>query len=373
MGLGLYVHIPFCVRKCLYCDFNSYPSKEYLIDDYIDAVLKEAGGYKEADIDTLFIGGGTPTVLSPGQFARLACGLADIFTLKNGIEFTSEANPGTLDKEKIAGLLKSSVNRLSIGAQSMDNRLLKKLGRIHNTVEFMADYEESRRAGFNNINVDLMFGLPDQTLSDWLSTVNDIAEKNPEHISCYGLAVEDGTPFKKMLDAGKLGLPNEDTEREMYWKAADILQSKGYVHYEISNFAKKGYECKHNLIYWKDASYIGLGAGAHSYYKGYRYANETIPEKYIDAVKNGDSAVTEREYIDKKNEMEEYFFTGFRLIEGIDINDFKKRFGHSLFDLYGKSVNKLLSLGLINVADNKMYLTNKGIDLSNQVFMEFMN
>jgi oxygen-independent coproporphyrinogen-3 oxidase len=347
------------------------------IESYISYLKKELSIYKKRfsnyKLHTIFIGGGTPSAIHERYIIDILDYIYKNYDVSDLKEITIELNPGTITKAKCEAYKAIGINRVSVGVQSLNDKMLQMLGRIHNCNDIRNTLYLLRKAGFDNINVDLMFGLPDQTLSDWLSTVNDIAEKNPEHISCYGLAVEDGTPFKKMLDAGKLCLPDEDTERKMYWKAADILQSKGYVHYEISNFAKKGYECKHNLIYWKDASYIGLGAGAHSYYKGYRYANETIPEKYIDAVKNGDSAVTEREYIDKKNEMEEYFFTGFRLIEGIDINDFKKRFGHSLFDLYGKSVNKLLSLGLINVADNKMYLTNKGIDLSNQVFMEFMD
>ncbi len=373
MGLGLYVHIPFCARKCLYCDFNSYQSKEYLIDGYIGAVLKEAYGYRNADIDTVFMGGGTPTLMSAGQISRLLSGLADTFDLKKGIEFTAEANPGTLDEEKLSMLLHSGVNRLSIGAQSMDDRLLKKLGRIHSSGVFTETFEEARHAGFDNINVDLMFALPDQTYGDWVDTVNKIVVQKPEHVSCYGLTIEDNTPYRKMYERGELRLPDEDTEREMYWNAVSILESNGYAHYEISNFAKKGRECRHNLIYWRDDSYIGLGAGAHSYYKGYRYANEQVPERYIDAVCKGDSPVVQREYIDRRNEMEEYFFMGLRLMKGIGIDDFEHRFGESPYNLYGKSMDRLLKLGLVNIADNRMYLTEKGVDLSNQVFMEFMD
>lgn len=373
MGLGLYVHVPFCIRKCLYCDFNSYQSKEYLIDEYLNAVLTEANVYKDVDIETVFIGGGTPTVLNPDQLSTLICGLKAIFKLRDGIEYTVEANPGTLNREKLRLLKLLGVNRLSIGAQSMDDKLLRRLGRIHRASEFLENYEEARLIGFDNINVDLMFGLPGQALGDWTDTVKKIMSLNPEHISCYGLTIEEGTPYQKMYDNGRLRLPDEDTEREMYWEAVRILESCGYIHYEISNFAKKGFECRHNLIYWNDNRYIGLGAGAHSYYRGCRYANEPDPVKYINAINRSNSAVVQKEYIDRKNEIEEYFFMGLRLMEGVKISDFNYRFGQSPYNIYEKSIEKLTKLKLLEVKGDRMYLTERGIDLSNQVFMEFMN
>ncbi|MDI6601691.1 MAG: radical SAM family heme chaperone HemW [Thermoanaerobacteraceae bacterium] len=375
MGPGLYVHIPFCKRKCLYCDFNSYPSKEYLIDNYIDAVLKEAVYYngEVRNITTVFIGGGTPTVLSPGQLSRLINGIVYTFEIRDNVEITIEANPGTLDKEKLSVLRQAGVNRLSLGVQSMDDRLLKKLGRIHSVQDFVENFEEARYLGFDNINVDLMFGLPGQAMEDWTDTINKILTLNPEHISCYGLMIEEDTPYYKLYKKGELLLPDDDTEREMYWKAVKMLESHGYIHYEISNFAKRDYECRHNLKYWKDKQYIGLGAGAHSYYKGYRYANELFPEKYIEAIDSGNRAFVQKEYIDKKSEMEEYVFMGLRLMEGIKIEDFENRFGVSPYNIYGESIDKLIKLGLIELQEDMIYLTERGIDLSNQVFMEFMD
>ncbi|WP_203227630.1 radical SAM family heme chaperone HemW [Calorimonas adulescens] len=375
MGPGLYVHIPFCKRKCLYCDFNSYQSKEYLIDDYIDAVLKEADLYpnENGNIETVFIGGGTPTVLSSKQLLKLIGGLRDKFGIRDNVEFTVEANPGTVDRDKLSLLRDLGVNRLSFGVQSMDDRLLKILGRIHDVCDFMENFNEAKKLGFDNINVDLMFGIPGQALYGWIKTLEEVVSLQPEHISCYGLMIEEGTPYYKMYKDNRLSLPDEDTEREMYWKAVQMLESNGYLHYEISNFAKKGYECRHNIIYWCDKPYIGLGAGAHTYYKDYRFANELIPEKYIEFIRNNDNAFTQREYIDKRNEMAEFMFMGLRLINGIKLKEFEDRFGVSLYNAYDNRIAKLLKFGLIELQDDRVYLTKKGIDLSNQVFMEFMN
>lgn len=364
--LGIYIHIPFCKQKCYYCDFVSYTNSTNYVEQYVEAVKNELKTYdlSQYEITTIYIGGGTPSYIEPKYISEI------INTINShDTEITIEVNPGTITKQKLETYKKCGINRLSIGLQTTNNKLLKQIGRIHTYKEFLETYNLARDVGFENINIDLIIGIPNQTMEDVALELEQILKLNPEHISVYSLIVEEGTPIEKMIENGELKLPSENVEREMYWKVKSVLEEHGYVHYEISNFAKPGKESKHNCNCWRQKEYIGLGVAAHSYLNKKRYANTTNLSKYID-----DSTLC-REILEvqqKEDEQKEYMLLGLRMIEGVSIALFKKKFGQDPNKLFSKEIEKLTNEGLIETIDDKIRLTNKGLDLANLVWEEFV-
>lgn len=378
--LGIYIHIPFCMQKCLYCDFVSYINKSECVKEYINCMIKEIQSYdfKKYNISTIYIGGGTPSFIE-SDYIREIINVIQNKLEKNDtrwedIEITIEANPGTITLEKLNDYKTAGINRISLGLQATQDRLLKQIGRIHNYKDFLEAYELLKRVGFNNINVDLMIGLPNQSIKNLKESLEKIIKLNPNHISVYSLIIEDGTPISKLLDEEKIKLPDEEIERQMYWYVKNKLELNGYNHYEISNFSKKGKESKHNLNCWKQKQYIGIGAAAHSYFKDIRYSNTNNIEEYIKNIKENNieknRKIEEKQTIeDKKNE---FMMLGFRMIEGVNIADFKAKFVDNPLYVYREKIKKLTDEGLIEVDLNNIKLTNKGLDLANVVFEEFI-
>lgn len=366
---SLYVHIPFCIRKCSYCDFNSYSySNNSIQDRYIDGLVKEIDKININSFETVFVGGGTPTILSLENLNRLLKALARL----KPREYTFESNPGTINEANLKLMKAYGVNRLSIGLQAWQDSLLNKLGRIHNIKDFLEGYELARKLGFNNINVDLMFGIPHQKMKDWTQTIENIIGINPEHISCYSLIIEEGTPFKKLYEENRLKLPNEDTERDMYHYAIERLKKAGYIQYEISNFSRKGFECLHNITYWKMNEYLGVGAGAHSFIHNKRFYNIKNPEQYINGVYDDNNNIDECIEETLSDLMSEFMFLGLRMLEGISKEDFRMRYCQDIKEIYGKEIISLKEMRLLNEDNSNIWLTPKGIDFSNQVFVEFL-
>lgn len=370
--IGLYVHIPFCKQKCFYCDFPSYAGKEKIMDDYIDALIKEINqkctNYK---IRTLFIGGGTPSYLNLKNLEKL---LKCLYSLnyENDAEKTIECNPGTTNREKFKIMKSYGINRLSFGVQSTKDNLLKNLGRIHTYTEFLKNYNMARDNGFLNINIDLMFGLPSQTLKDWKETLEDIVKIKPEHISSYGLIIEENTPFYKLHKEGSLKLPSEENERDMYNLSKSILEDNGYHQYEISNYSLEGKECEHNKIYWKCEEYIGIGVSSSSYIDNKRIINEGSIEKYIESVRmNKDVSKIENVNTVKDN-IEEFMFMNLRLIRGIDEREFERRFNEKIDFFYKEVINKNIKIGLLKRCNHSIYLTEEGVELSNLVMSDMI-
>lgn len=370
--ISLYIHIPFCKNKCMYCDFPSFAGKDNLRDRYVAALIKEIKMKAEQYIiKTVFIGGGTPTYLTLEEMDMLLSAI-DKLKFADDYEFTVECNPGTLTFEKLKLMKDRKVNRLSIGLQSTNNSLLKTIGRIHDYKTFEENYNLARKAGFDNINVDLMFGLPDQKISDWTETLEDIVKLNPEHISAYSLIIEEGTPFYNMYNNDRLNLPSEDDEREMYHSAKRILEQNGYHQYEISNFAKQGRECRHNEVYWMLDEYLGCGSAASSYVGGNRYKNEENIEKYISDIENGKTSVEEEIHNSLDDNMEEFMFMGLRMTRGVCEKTFEKRFGVKIDTIYKDVIDKHINEKLLVRENGRIYLTAKGIELSNYVMSDFI-
>lgn len=365
--VSLYIHIPFCVRKCLYCDFLSYSGMNNIMIDYAHALSKEILTLKKRNISTVFIGGGTPTYLPVEAWKIIGESLSEL-NIKKDAEFTVEGNPGTFNEAVLEYLKSIGVNRISIGLQSWQNRLLKKLGRIHNIDDFMDSYKMARKYGFKNINVDLMFAIPDQSYKDWMETLKNVIDISPEHISCYSLIIEKNTPYYEMNKKNMLNLADEETERSMYFDAVRLLSENGYNQYEISNFSKKGYECKHNLVYWELKDYIGCGLGAHSYDNSVRYKNTDDIKLYIK------SPFENREY--KKNSIkdniEEFMFLGLRKTNGISEKEFEEKFKRDVFDVYGDVIDKYKKSKLLIEKDGRIYLTLQGISVSNYILSDFI-
>lgn len=371
--VGLYIHIPFCKQKCWYCDFPSFPCKEYLMEEYIEALIKEINNRIDNNINikTIFIGGGTPTYLSSEQLLKLGKKITELNLNKN-IEFSVEANPGTLSEDKLKALKSIGVNRLSMGLQAVQDYHLKAIGRIHTFKEFKENFKMARKIGFDNINVDLMFGLPNQTLQEWIDTLNTICNLNPEHISAYGLILEEGTAFYKLYENDKLNIPDEEIERKMYKATLEVLNRNGYEQYEISNFSKKHRECTHNLIYWNLDEYIGVGSGSSSYLDNLRISNESNIEKYIESINDGKYGAQEQFENSIKDNMEEFMFMGLRKIKGISIENFQKKFNKNIYQVYGEIINKHKKLNLLEEKDGNIALTSKGIEISNFVMSDFI-
>lgn len=364
---SLYVHIPFCIKKCLYCDFNSYSNNNLLQDAYIDSLLKELSNIKQKRFETIFVGGGTPTILSFENTEKLLKKLVEFYPT----EFTFEANPGTLNKEKLSLIREYGVNRISIGLQAWQDNLLKKLGRVHTQKEFFESYSLARKLGFNNINIDIMFGIPNQSLLDWQETLYEVIKLKPEHISSYGLIIEEGTPFYNLYNDGKLCLAEEEEERDMYHLAIKELGKNGYEHYEISNFSLPNKECNHNITYWRLEDYLGVGAGAHSFIHNKRYSNFRSLEEYIKGIKEN-NIIDEISMETTEDLISEYMFLGLRMIKGISKEAFYEKFKLSVKDIYEKEISMLINKGLLIENDTNIHLSSLGIDFSNQVFVEFL-
>lgn len=378
--LGIYIHIPFCKSKCYYCDFISYPNKINLAKDYINAVRKEICqfDFSNYDVTTIYIGGGTPSYINENEIIEILeivkSKIKENKTKFKDIEITIEVNPGTVTLEKLKIYKKAGINRLSIGLQSTHDRLLQEIGRIHNYSEFLDTYKMAEAVGFNNINVDLMIALPNQTIKDIKESLEDIIKLNPNHISVYSLIIEEGTVIEKKLNQGKITLPEDEEERRMYWFVKDFLELNGYNHYEISNFAKSGCESKHNLNCWNQEEYIGFGISAHSYINNIRFGNQENLEQYIKNI-NEDKLqknIKVEEKQTKEDQEKEFMMLGFRKIEGVNIAKFKEKYIENPLFLYNKELERLANQGLIEVDLNYIRLTNKGLDLANMVFEEFI-
>lgn len=371
-GISLYIHIPFCKQKCMYCDFPSYGNKDELMEEYIQCLIEEINiKCKNFFIHSIFIGGGTPSYL-PNELMEKLLNSINKLNLRDNIEFTVECNPGTLTEEKLKIMKNFGVNRISLGLQAVQSTLLKSIGRIHDFKEFEESFSLARKTGFKNINIDIMFGLPNQTVEQWKETLKIVTSLEPEHISAYSLIIEEGTAFYEMYDSGKLRLPSEDEERKMYEVTLEVLKAKGYCQYEISNYAKKGKECKHNLVYWNSKEWIGIGSAAASFINGERLKNYSLIEDYINSVKNNNNTYEEIIKNTEKDNMEEFMFMGLRKIEGIEERDFESRFNKSIDEVYINVINEHISRGLLIRAGGRIYLSGKGIELSNLVMSDFL-
>lgn len=366
MMKGLYIHIPFCKRKCKYCDFVSYTGREAWIDKYIDALKKEAEQYEGEKIYTVFVGGGTPSLLSPVQINHVTKMCSDFFDLADACEFTMEVNPGTLDDAKMEAMLEGGVNRASVGVQSFNDGELRKIGRIHDASAAYNTICELNKMGFTNISLDLMTSLPGQTMESLSATLKTAVELPVKHISAYSLIIEDGTPLEREYSHGLLTLPDEKTDREMYHYTVDFLRRNGFLQYEISNFAKDGCECRHNVNYWQCGEYIGLGSAAHSHINGIRFCNTGDMEKYISGAPREETALSDEDKI------AEFMITGLRMNVGISAEEFKLRFDRDISAVFGAQLEKFLKLNLMKYEKGNYSLTPKGIDISNSILCEFV-
>ena len=371
--LGIYIHIPFCKRKCHYCDFISFSGKQELIEKYIDSLKKEINDYKinkeDYLVETIYFGGGTPSYIESKYIIDILKELKQKFTVSEDAEITIEINPGTVDEPKLQDYYNSGINRISFGLQSTKSELLKLVGRIHSYSDFIESYNKARKIGFKNMNIDLMIGLPVQTLEDVEKDLERITELKPEHISVYSLIVEEGTTIEQKINNKELYIPSEEIERKMYWKVKNTLEEKGYKQYEISNFAKTGFESKHNLSCWNQEEYIGFGLAAHSYIDNKRYSNGHNFERYFEWPEYGRVV---HEIQTKEEQMKEYMLLSLRKIEGVKISEFKNKFVDNPIYLYRESLNKLVVQELIEIDIDSIKLTDKGIDLANIVWEEFV-
>lgn len=409
--LELYIHIPFCVRKCNYCDFLSFPAGKEIVERYVraleeeirrtgeavygqngrpgetvygqngrpeEAVYGRAGGGKTEvrpgsapKISTVFVGGGTPSVLEPEQIWNLFSCLRESFLLEADAEISMEGNPGTLNREKLSVCREAGINRLSLGLQSADDGLLQTLGRIHTWEQFLYNYQDARQAGFRNINIDLMSSLPGQSLENYVKTLETVTALEPEHISSYSLILEEGTPFFASEEIRRQ-LPDENTDREMYEKTKEILHEKGYERYEISNYAKPGFACRHNLGYWDEVPYLGLGLGASSYYKNARFSNETDIRTYMENPFVPFLGRNDYECCDEKSRMEDYMIFGLRKMAGVSLSRFEKEFGTAAEEIYGGVIGRYVGMGFLVLEGDRLRLTDAGIDVSNRIFEDFL-
>ena len=367
----IYIHIPFCVKKCDYCDFLSGPSGPKEQAAYVQALLREIDAVKEGQgrsVSSIFIGGGTPSVLDERFIGEILNKIREKFQIQGDAEITIEVNPGTADNRKLLAYKEYGINRLSLGLQSPQDRELKILGRIHNYEQFLETYKEARNAGFDNINIDLMSAIPDQIYEDWVKNLRTVAELEPEHISAYSLIIEEGTPFA----ARKLNLPDEDTEYNMYEATAKILKEYGFEQYEISNYAKKGRECRHNVGYWTRQDYLGLGLGASSLYGKERFANTSDRNKYLQNSSSPEIIREKEPLLTREDEMAEFMFLGLRMTKGISKADFLKDFGCTIESVYGEVLKKYKSMELLLEQDGRIFLSRAGIHVSNSVMAEFL-
>lgn len=376
--IELYIHIPFCVSKCRYCDFLSFSSDDDTVRKYTDALIREISSKKNKEniTDTIFIGGGTPSLLDVKYIKEIFDSLYDDFNISDDAEITIEANPGTITKEKAKAYAELGINRISMGLQSADNEALKKLGRIHDFNQFLESYDILRNEGMSNINVDIMSGLPGQSVAKYEETLYKVCAVNPDHISAYSLIVEEGTPFYQMYNPvdglRRDELPDEDSEREQYYITRDILKDAGYFRYEISNYSKPGYECRHNTGYWRGVPYIGMGLGASSLWNGTRYNNTGDMSEYIRCSMKPDSIAENVQKLTDADRMEEFMFLGLRMTEGIQISEFYEKFGVTVNEVYGEVIKKYSDMKMLEINGENMKLTDKGVDVSNIIFADFI-
>ncbi len=361
---GIYIHIPFCRQKCNYCDFNSRVSTECERSRYIDALCAEIEEFDASEIDTIYFGGGTPTVLAPEELVRILKAVKKRFSLTDDCEISIECNPATMDKEGFSKLKKAGFNRLSIGMQSADDEQLKMLGRIHSFEDTKRCIFDAKNAGFNNISVDLMFGLPNQNKDSFIKSVNAAVELGVNHISCYALKIEEGTPFYNM----DLTLPDDDQSFEMYEECVNVLNEHGFKRYEISNFAKSGFESRHNKKYWLCHDFIGLGAGAYSCINGVRYSNIRDIGEYIDAK----DKISERTALSKEDMMSEFMFLGLRLSDGVSVTDFYDRFSTDVFEVFKEAIDKNLKRGTLIKEGDRIKIPEKYMYVSNSIMVDFV-
>ena len=375
--IGIYIHIPFCIQKCYYCDFISYTNKFDIINKYVESLKKEIklSNLKEKNIiKTIYIGGGTPSSINAKYIKEILEVIKEKFLVDSYAEITIEVNPGTVTKEKLEIYKEAGINRLSIGMQSNNDLILKKIGRIHNYKMFEESFLLAKNVGFQNINIDMMIGLPLQTQKD-IKEMIFIAEKlDPEHISIYSLILEEGTKLNELVEEKKASLPEEETERNMYWTLKQELEKRGYKHYEISNFAKAGYESKHNMDCWNQNEYLGFGIAAHSYYGSKRYSNIQNLEKYIQNIENNNIEKNRilQELQTENDKQKEYMMLGLRKIDGVIISKFKDKFNKNPIIVFEKELRKLESEELIEITEDNIKLTDKGIDFANIVWQEFV-
>ena len=378
-NIGIYIHIPFCKSKCLYCDFFSIADGKKFEKKYVEALRNEIikrisvnkNGYH---VNTIYIGGGTPSYIDEKNIYEILETIKNCCEIDENVEITIEANPGTVSQEKMEVYKKMGINRLSIGLQETNDKLLKEIGRIHTNAEYLKTIEYANKAGLNNINTDIIIGLPNQTIYDVENTLNQLISLNLTHISIYSLIVEEGTKLEKLIDNGTLKLPDEEMERYMYWFAKRKLEENGYIHYEISNFSKIDYRSRHNVDCWNQKEYLGFGAGASSYNGIARYKNIEDLEKYIENMEKDNFAknIVIEEIQNREDKMKEYMLLGLRKINGININNFRKKFGTTPLYKYNKELTKLVREELILMDTNNIRLSKKGLNLANMVWEEFV-
>lgn len=378
MELGIYIHIPFCIKKCYYCDFISYPNKFEVQQKYVEKLLTEIEDNKELiksnKITTIYIGGGTPSSIKPELIQKVLNKIYEVGNIEDieNLEITIEVNPGTVTKNNLQMYKNCGINRLSIGLQSTKDHLLKLIGRIHNYEQFLNTYNWAVEVGFKNVNVDLMLGLPNQSINDLKESLEAVINLKPDlkHISVYSLIIEEGTEIEKMLSIGDLELPSEELERMQYRYTKNYLELNGYKHYEISNFAKSGYESKHNTNCWEQKQYIGLGLAAHSYVNGKRYSNTTDLNEYLNQSCNDMKIIHEEQ--SQEDMKKEYMLLGLRKLEGVSINKFKEKFGENPIYVFRNELQKLVEEELLIVDLDNIKLTEKGLDFANLVWEEFV-
>jgi len=374
-GMELYLHMPFCVRKCSYCDFLSFPSGAKTQRMYAKRLMEDIGvmgkRYGEIPVETIFIGGGTPSVPDSGLIVEIMEHVRHAFHVADGAEISMEANPGTVTREKLTDYRKAGINRLSFGLQSANDRELKLLGRIHTWAEFLESFTLARECGFANLNIDLMSALPGQTCESWKETLSRVTDLDPEHISAYSLIIEEGTPFGERYgsEEGRKLLPDEDSEREMYHETKRFLKDCGYERYEISNYAKPGRECRHNIGYWTGVPYLGLGLGASSYLDGCRFTVNPDMKQYLEE-KPG--MFTDIEKLTKKDMEEEFFYVGLRMTAGVSLSEFERRFGISAKEVYPGLMETFVQEKAARFEGDRFVLTDYGLDVSNYIMAQFL-
>lgn len=378
--IELYIHIPFCVRKCRYCDFLSMPAEEYIQELYIRQLIEEISVqsqfYTDYVVSTIFFGGGTPSILKSVHITNLMSAIYAHWKVEANAEISLEANPGTLSQERLMNYRTAGINRLSIGLQSSNNSELKVLGRIHTFETFLESYETARNAGFENINIDLISGIPGQTLNSWKNTVKRVAMLKPEHISAYSLIIEEGTEFHDLYSSkeGKKLLPDEETDRAMYHETSKILSTYGYGKYEISNYAREGYACRHNIGYWTGEEYLGLGLGASSYTMGRRFHVENDLDNYlhIDMHQDITPLYEDIQELTDKDKISEFMILGLRMTRGVSSAEFAERFNRNMMDMFYYEFDKHVRHGLLEIVPPYVRLTDKGMDLANVVMQDFI-
>lgn len=372
---GIYIHVPFCKRKCKYCDFVSFSCTSNNIEEYFECLIKEIESKSKCtnkQVTTIYIGGGTPSIPDSKYIVKTIEKIKQCFKVADNCEITIEINPGTITKEKLVDYKNAGVNRISIGLQSTSDRILELIGRIYNYQEFLNTYNLVRELGYNNINIDLMLGIPTQTEDELLESLKKVVELNPNHISIYSLIVEENTEMEKMITSGKLELPSEDLERKMYWQTKKVLEKNEFNQYEISNFAKKGYESKHNIDCWNQEEYIGIGLAAHSYLNRKRFSNTCDLNEYIKNKSALEKNIIVNEIQNKEEQAKEFMMIGLRKINGISISEFERKFRINPLFYFRFEIDKLVEKGLIEVDLDRVKLTKKGLDFANIVFEEFV-